>query len=229
MKYSLQTDGDGIEINLYPSLIKPHFSNYEIFWEKFVTPLTNRPKNVQLKTDSELSAIGKGPHEVCLSQLHYSALRHIARAHTLRQEQNYGLDHLVFSLSSIVGAQDVAFELLERFKNPSLYGPWLGKRSGGVDGGREAQSKWKQFDGYPLQDIRDYRNHLVHGRTPPGFGNQYPKIGKESSYFDWRKVTAVSSLPTVDFAPAVEIHDEAFNRTISYFQAKWGSELLPNI
>jgi len=229
MTYTLQADGDGIEKALYTLLISPRFPSYETFWQKFVVPLTNRPKNVQLKTDDELASIGKGDHELCLAQLHYSVILHLGRAHQLRQNANYGLDHLVFSLSAIVGAQDVAFELLERFKNPTSYGAWLGKRSGGIDGGREAQFNWKKNNGYPLQVIRDYRNHLVHGRTPPGFGNQYPKIGKESSYFDWRKVTGVSTQPTAGFSPATEIHDLAFDQTVDYFENQWTSELMPNI
>jgi hypothetical protein len=229
MHYTLQTDGDGIEKRLYAPLIQPRFPNYEVFWQKFVVPLTNRPTNVQLKTDTDLAVIGKGDHDLCLAQLHYSVLRHLGRAYQLRQDANYGLDHLVFSLSAIVGAQDVAFELLERFQNPTSYGPWLGKRSGRIDGGREAQSAWKNNNGSPLQDIRNYRNHLVHGRTPPGFGRQYPMIGRESVYFDWRKVTAAGTLPTADFASATNIHDSAFDQTVTYFESKWASDLLPNI
>ena len=229
MPYTLQADGDAIEQHLYAPLIQPGFPSYEVFWDKFVTPLTNRPVDVHLKTDADLAAIGKGDHELCIAQLHYSVLRHLGRALALRQSAGYSLDHLVFSLSSIVGAQDVAFELLQRFKNPGAYGAWLGRRTGGVDGGREAQRHWKQADGYPLQDIRDYRNHLVHGRTPPGFGKQYPKIGLEGSYFDWRKVTAAAALPVVDFESATDIHDAAFTQTITYFENKWAAELLPNI
>jgi len=229
MPYTLQGDGDRIEQRLYAPLIQPDFPSYEIFWDRFVTPLTNRPVDVQLKTDADLATIGKGDHELCLAQLHYSVLRHLGRAFALRQDPHYSLDHLVFSLSAIVGAQDVAFELLQRFKNPASYGAWLGKGTGGVDGGREAQSHWKAGDGYPLQDIRDYRNHLVHGRTPPGFGNQYPKIGQETSYFDWRKVTAPPAPPAADFALATDIHDTAFSQTVTYFEGKWASELLPNI
>jgi len=139
------------------------------------------------------------------------------------------LDHLVFGLSATVGAQDVAFELLERFRNKGSYDPWLGKKSGAVNGGREAQNAWKLHDNQPLQVIRDYRNNLIHGRTPPGFGGQYPKIGKESQYFDWRLVTAATNLPTQDFSPATDIFDDAFNQTVGYFESKWQSELLPNI
>jgi hypothetical protein len=214
MPYTLQADGDGIEQMLFGPLIQPRFPSYEVFWQKFVVPLTNRPANVQLKTDPDLVAIGKGDHDLCLAQLHYSVLRHLGRAFQLRQDHNFGLDHLVFSLSAIVGAQDVAFELLERFRNPISYGAWLGKKSGGIDGGREAQSKWKQSDGYPLQAIRDYRNHLVHGRTPPGlfrlaqghgsnitsscglrFSDEYPRQRIRSNRYVFREQVGIRTPP----------------------------------
>lgn len=129
MSYSLAIHGDGAEKDLYSSLIQPSFPSYEVFWQKFVIPLTNRPSNIQIRTDSSLAEIGKTPHDVCLAQLHYSVLRHLGRAHALRQNHAFGLDHLIFTLSAIVGAQDVAFELLERFRNQASYDPWLGTRS----------------------------------------------------------------------------------------------------
>lgn len=43
MKYTLPADGNGIEQNLYTPLIQPHFTSYEVFWQKFVIPITNRP------------------------------------------------------------------------------------------------------------------------------------------------------------------------------------------
>jgi hypothetical protein len=229
MPHTLKADGDQIEQQLYAPLIQPHFPSYEVFWDKFVIPLTNRPVDIQLKTDADLATIGKGDHDICIAQLHYSVLRHLGRAYVLRQNENYSLDHLVCSLSSIVGAQDVAFELLQRFKHPSNYGAWLETRTGGVDGGREARKHWKRADGHPLQDIRNYRNHLIHGRTPPGIDNKYPKIGRENSYFDWRKITAAAAPPVADFDSATDIHDAAFSQTVTYFETKWAAELLPNI
>jgi len=204
MSYTLRTDGDDLERAFYATLIQPDFPSYETFWQEFVTPLTNRPVNVQLKTDAELAGIGKGPHDVCLAQLHYSAFRHLVRAFQLREATEFGLDHLVFSISAIVGAQDVAFALLERFRNPTAYHPWFGRRSGGIDGGREAQNAWKNHDGFPLQDVRDYRNHLVHGRTPPGINNHYPMIGNEASYPAHVVQRVVFSIPSSGISRRVD-------------------------
>ena len=60
---------------------------------------------------------------------------------------------------------------------------------------------------------------------------QFPKIGKEKHYFDWRRITAVANdnLPLGDFTTAKEILNSAWIETISYYESKWKSELLPNI
>ncbi len=235
MTYSLKTDGDAVEIAAYDDFIKPHFPSYEVFWQKFVVPLTHRPGDKQLKTDAELAAIAKGHAELCLAQLHYSMLRQLDRSRRIMRDANFGVDHLVFALSTLVGAQDCAFELLERFTNPTAYDPWLDKKKKGssIIGSKEAQTAWKRRDNYPLQDIRDYRNSLVHGRTLPGIvsaqGVLVPKIGKETAYFDWRLVTAAATLPMSDFDSPSAIMKAAFDQTVVYFESKWRSELLPQI
>lgn len=231
MTHSLAADGDGLEKHYDSLLIQRYFPSYEAFWRDYIIPLTLRPHGIHLKTDAQLAADGKGPEEICNAQLHYSTLAHLGRAFQLRQYPQFSTDHLIFSLSSIVGAQDVAFELLQRFANPGKYGPWLGTGTGGIKGGREAQRDWKKANAHPLSHIRMYRNHLVHGRIAPSIGGQLPKIGKENSYFDWRLVTAVpvGSLPTQDFTTVTAIHDQAFNETVTYFETQWASQLIPNI
>ena len=111
MPYTLLEHGDAIEAFLFAPLIQPSFPSYETFWQKFVIPLTNRPANIQLRSDAELAALGFGPHHVCLAQLHYTILRQLARCYQLAQDPRFGIDHLVFAMSSLVGSQDVAFEL----------------------------------------------------------------------------------------------------------------------
>jgi hypothetical protein len=238
--YNLRQHGDGREQAYYDRFIAKEFPSYEIFWQKAVTPLTYRSKdlkNIHVMTDAELQAVGKGAHHICLSQLHYSILLHLIRVYDLKSNSHIGLDHLVFGMSAIIGGQDIAFELLQRFKNPTTYDPWLDKRRGGKPGGREAQADWKAANNYPLQHLRDYRNNLVHGRMTPsiinGMGGEFyfPQIGKELSYFDWRKVTSPPKgiLPIADFATARDILNSAWKETLIYFETNWKSELLPNI
>ena len=67
------------------------------------------------------------------------------------------MDALTEGMVRLVGAQYVAFELLGRYLNPGTYDPWL------PDSSIAARRFWKDRENYPLQDIRNYRNNLVHG------------------------------------------------------------------
>ncbi|HNR90653.1 MAG TPA: hypothetical protein PKM65_20120 [Spirochaetota bacterium] len=235
MTYSLKVDGDYFEKTYYNTIILKDFPSYEIFWVKYITLLTNRPKNIQLKTDSELQLIGKSHHELCLAQLHYTVLRQLIRTFQVTATNPFTTDHLIFSISTLIGAQDCAFELLERFSKPTKYDPWINKKQKGqnINGGKEAQTEWKRKNKYPLQKIRDYRNHLVHGRTMPGIiinGEEYiPKVGKEMIYSDWRVVTNANNLPLSDFDKPKVIINYTYGETIKYFEEAWKKYLLPNI
>jgi hypothetical protein len=161
----------------------------------------------------------------------------LVRAYDIRVAPPVSVDGLYTGISALVGAQDIAFEVLERFRNRGQYDPWLDRRrvKGGPIEGQEAQKAWKIHDTFPLQDVRDYRNNLMHGRTMPGiFVNgllQVPVIGRELQYLDWRRITALpmNALPLHDFAEPGGILDDAWNRTIAYIQAKWTAELLPHV
>jgi len=177
------------------------------------------------------------PEEICIAQLNYSVFRHLVMAYDIRVAPRISVDGLYAGMSALVGAQDTAFEVLERFRNLGQYDPWLDKRrvKGGPSGGQEAQKAWKAHDTCPLQDIRDYRNSLMHGRTMPGVSIdgsvRFPVIGQELQYLDWRRIIGVpiNALPLHDFATSGDILNDAWNRTVAYIQAKWTAELLPHV
>lgn len=233
MAYSLASHGDGYEQGYYNAFIKSEFPSYDGFWVKHVVPLTNRPANIHFKTDPQLALAVKTAQDVCIAQLHYSVLRHLARAYEIRHRAQVTVDDLTEGMVRLSGAQDVAFELLERYTNPATYDPWLAQRTGGKDGGKEARQAWQKRDAYPLQNLRGYRNHLVHGRVSPSVmlnGVWYvPQIGKEAAYFDWRAVTQHAnpqSLIANDFVMPEDVLDDAWGSTIKYFEAKWQAHLL---
>lgn len=230
--YKLITDGDLIEIKYWSLFIQEHFPYYELFWIDFVIPLTNRPKNIHFKTDEELAKIGKTINDICIAQLHYTILVHLARTYDFISlaESNSRLiiDKNVLSegIMHIVGAQDVAFELLSRFTNPNIFDPWSD------DDSKKAKQKWQKDNSYPLQGIRHYRNYLIHGRTLPSFidhDHYLPKIGAENKYFDWRPITDPSNHAKInfsDFASTKDILWGAWLDTLSYLNNSWQKELL---
>jgi len=233
MNYALDKDGDSFEQHYHGLFIKNNFPNYENFWQTFVVPLTNRPTDIHFKNDKELAQIGKTANDVCIAQLHYSILRHLARAYDLAKSSMIDQDILAEGVVHISGSLDIAFELLERFLNPSKYDPWLEEkdRVSGKIGGKEARKVWQNNRSYPLQSIKDYRNHLIHGRMTPSIINSeiyLPRIGFENKYFDWRLITDPTKVTysVKDFMSAREILRKAWIDSIKYLNVEWKKTLL---
>lgn len=226
---TLQNDGDSFEKYYYELFIRKDFPSYEKFWLKFVVPLTNRPKDIHFKSNDELEELGLGDQEICISQLHYSIVRHLARVSDIKTMQPLNINGLTEGMVRLVGAQDIVFELLERFLNLSAYDPWLPV---GERGSKSARQAWQRRENYPLQDIRNYRNNLVHGRITSSIIDKdcyVPKIGLENKYFDWRLVTdnpRVRELIGTDFIASNELLEGAWNQTIGYIEENWIHYLL---
>lgn len=228
--YRLAIDGDDFERLSWNLFIKDQFPSYEAFWLKFVVPLTNRPNNVHFKTNAELAAIGKSELDLCVAQLNYSILRHLMRCfETLKiletsSRIDQQLNLLQEGMARLVGAQDNAFELLERVKNPNDYKAFKDSS--------KAREKWKEDNNDPLQHIRKYRNSLVHGRLLPGVMDGVrlclPNIGKEGLYLDWRIITDLSNNSRreeakKDFFSVLNILESAWNETVMYLENNWKS------
>lgn len=239
MSYTLLKDGDGFEQHYWNEFLKTDFPEYEKYWSGKITPLTNRPKDIHFKSSQELNKEGFSAEDVCKAQLHYTAFRHLVRSYEilkqLKQKNPQSLldtDLLSEGLFHVAAAQDVAFEFLQRVTTPFLFDPWAPKRkasSVNQAASQEAQNKWKSDNGYPLQTIRDYRNHLAHGRMSPSIQATpkvlLPKIGLENSYLDWRLVTdwniTKARQAQKDFDTLDNILDDAWSETIKYCNDEW--------
>lgn len=224
MIYSLAIDGDGEERAAWKEFLQAEFVEYEYFWLRSVVPLTGRPENIDLKSDSELPA-GKSPEDIAIAQLHYTVLKNLRRAFNQRKSAHVDDYVLSVGLSFLVAAQDVVFELLARVQKPGHYDPWLETRAKGRrDSGRDARNEWKDQENYPLQWVRDYRNKLLHGRTPPSIGGQLPKNDYLDHYADWRR--AFAQVDLAHFETPTAILDRAWAETLLYFRDSWRKHLL---
>lgn len=240
MIYTLQKDGDSFEQQYWVTFLKSDFPNYEKYWSKYIVPLTNRPINVHFKPSQQLTVEGYTADDICKAQLHYTTFRHLVRTfeilNTLKGTKPQTIidtDILSEGLFHIAAAQDVAFEFLQRVATPNQFDPWAPKKSVSTTNqvaSQEAQNKWKKDNNYPLQEIRDYRNHLTHGRMSPSIQSQskilLPKIGMEINYLDWRLVTDWDSsraeIAQADFDTLEIILANAWERTIKYLNDEWG-------
>ena len=94
--------------------------------------------------------------------------------------------------------------------------------------GKKARDKYKKVNYYPLQDIRSYRNSLLHGRLLPGIINDtrfyLPKINKQNLYLDWRKITQLllqREEYKKDFISVLTILESAWDNTIRFLENNW--------
>ncbi len=223
--YRLAIDGDDLEKHFWSLFIQNKFPSYETFWIKFVVPLTNRPSNINFKSDKELKG-SETKLDICIAQLNYSILRHLMRTLELLKalensvEIDQQLNLLQEGIIRLVGAQDNAFELLEKKKNHSKYEAFKDSS--------KAREKWKRDTNSPLQHIRKYRNSLIHGRLLPGImdGKRLcmPEIGKQDKYLDWRLVTELTlerEEYKKDFISVLTILKNAWDETIDYLEKNW--------
>ena len=215
---------DVFEAKYAPLFLRADFPHYEQFWSRFVVPLTQRPVNINAKNDIELKRMGKGPKDICLTQLSYTVFRHVARAYDLKMLPDLDFDAFVEGLARLSTALDVAFELFERATNPEPYEEWNEKH------GKRARERWRDSHKQPLQNVKSYRNRLSHGHIVPSYSfdaKKYsvPRIGKETEYLDWRKVTN-ATVPPSDFDTAHNVLTAAWKEVVTYLDDQWETVLL---
>lgn len=228
--YRLAAHGDGLEQEAWGLFLANEFPSYEIFWQRYVVPVTNRPavapagavpQHLRFKMDSD-------DHQVCVAQLHYSVLWHLSVAWRLKSLPFLDINGVANCIVRLNSALDIAEELLQRHARPGYYDPWSEER------GEAARRTWR--DDHPpdkarLRALRDYRNHLIHGRIPMTISIngvfRVPRIGKERLYLDWRKAILASLDPATaaDFATPHEVVGGAWQEVTDFLESRWQSVL----
>jgi hypothetical protein len=235
----LETDGDLFEREYWRSFVACHFPSYETFWQREVLSITNRTEPFFL-SDDQLEERGKSPLNHYLAQLHYTVLFHLGTSHNLAVLRDEEMDYtrLMDGFSRLVAAQDVAFELLSWWTNPSLQKEMkagclaLPEHERLRSFERKAKDvnlskKWASNQAKELEGIRKYRNAMMHrGARSAWIVNDtvlFPLMGdgQKEKYCDWR--TEKSS---GDFGPASQILWPAWKQTVDYLEDHWRSDLL---
>lgn len=242
MTYTLAEHGDSVEQQYWDRFLQDEFPSYETVWASYIVPLTGRPDFFGFKSDSELAKIGRGPEDMCNAQLHYTTFTHLVRAHQLKGEGFTIFDPFIEAVVRLAAATDVADELLERVTHRGKFTPW--------EEGPEARKAWREANSYPMQDLRNYRNRLLHGRLVPCVNvtqlNQIvrgvliptprqiirvPRIGVEQQYLDWREIVGRSpdDLPVGNLNDGEAVVEDAWTRTLAYLEREWSSTLAPAV
>jgi len=227
--YRLATGGDDIEKACWSLFLQQDFPSYETVWQKRVVPVTTRPSGTWFKSNAELATIGLDEHDMCFIQLHYTVLVHLHVAYKCRTIHPLDAENFTHAIIRLSSATDVADEILGRLARPGSYDPWSERE------GYRAREDWR--GGHrQLQEIRNYRNRLVHGRMymslfDPLSGKSgttlFPKIGREQGYLDWRTVVHHPSPKAVilDYATGHDILEEAWKRVVTYLETSW--QMIP--
>jgi hypothetical protein len=239
--YKLKSDGDPVERKYWDLFLRDQFPSYETVWAKSVVPVTGRPDHGGFKSDEALAKIGLGPEDMCNAQLHYTAFTHLVRAFVLKEDEGGWLinpDQFLEAIVRLAAATDVADELLQRATNSGRYAPWAD--------GRAARRHWREAHNYPLQELRDYRNRLLHGYLVPYQAVRqmdrveggvavpveqpalrFPKIGRETHYLDWRTLAHLTPVLVLrDFSYAQTIINDAWAKTVAYIDQEWQANLV---
>lgn len=240
MEYTLKSHGDNKERESHDLFLKDMFPTYEMFWQKFVVHLTNRPNDIHFKLDEILKVefpddtVVKIHERICIAQLHYSICRFLLEAYNSIEESNKNIDHVERCFTCLYSALDISSELFarfQRFKADAFEIDAFSFQS--IKDSKNLRTEWCNKNKFTkdIQEIRNYRNLLVHGRLLPVSQDKYvgfiflPKLGSEHLYLDWRNITN-QDLNYSNLAFGKNLTDESFKTVIKFLEVCWKKYLL---
>lgn len=219
-KFNLSEHGDRHEQEGW-RLLADQFPNYELFWRRFVVPLTNRTGDGP-RDSSWIRLRSNVPAEwEKLAVCHYSVFYHLARAVQRRIE--------LFAEKECAPThpEDVIYLLQTCCENVSDFYDALRSLANNAVSYLPRQSP-KEF---PFREINAYRNLLLHnpvlGRGELHGETLLPKLPEDLRYIDsWASNlkfswTAVERLPKEDFISARTLLQELENGLARYLNGTW--------
>lgn len=238
--FTIPINGDNYEKEAYDIFLKNKFPSYELFWQKFITILSNLPTDVHTKSDDELIKIFPGEsiemiHErVIILQLHYSVLRMLFKAHKDIKKSAQDMDAVINFFASIYSAIDISAELFGRYdrfkKGVSIVVDPFDPVTSQIDS-MKIRKGWQKNNPYSqdIIDIRTYRNLMSHGQA---FGSvstfmagfiALPEPGRIEEFLDWRTINWSSHVPLVHTNNLIP---EVFDSVVKFLNKEWERNLL---
>jgi hypothetical protein len=224
--FTLTHFGDHHEQRLW-SLVSAVFPAYEIFWRRYVVPLTNRvDRNVPFPQDRDpWIRVRPDVHErqEQLAMHHYSVFYYLARAaeHANSNESEFPED--VFSLLDACGDNALAFCILARkiLTDFGLSIDFLPSRKDQLCCSTDRQKLSTHRGG--LVEVREYRDTILHNPVL-GRGIQTPRqfLPKreflEEVKLSWMKAARLTAEQMVESKP---LYARLLSETASFLQETW--------
>jgi len=97
MDYLLEKDGDMYEVRYWP-ILKNDFQNYEIFWAKFIVPMTSRTEKNGIGLKNEIEPLLES-----IAMAHYTVFYHLGAATEMHKSfnQEFSEDVLFISVQQL--------------------------------------------------------------------------------------------------------------------------------
>ena len=244
MGFNLIEDGDYFEKIGYNLFIKQKFPSYESFWKKFVVSLTNRPNNINTKSDKDIAILFPGENiekiqeRVAIIQLHYSVFRMMLKAYFLLSTTDKDINSIENCFSHLYSALDISAELFARYdrlKNGTIIQNSPFNQEIAMIDSIKLRRDWEKLNPYTgdIKNIREYRNQMIHGRTighivtPAGKFIILPRLGKQDDYLDWRYLfDSYEKGKTQDLIYGKYLSEDSFNKVIDFIEMGWLKNLL---